>query len=260
MNKNILYLVIILLSSLTFVACSSNDDDSKNYGYTVTTVSEAPSWQIDWQANDAKPNWQEPDIQNYENWSIVKLQIEDALKPYTSTDDRMAVFVAGECRGVKSPAIDLGSEVINTTTYLLKAWGNENNGQELFVTLKYYNARLKQVFTRSGTITYYSGNDIGMDTDFIPQFTLGSSKYPVVMTYDAAFLLNNISVMPSAGDLIAAFVGNECRGVTQLTAANSPLSLTILGRTIGESVTVKYYHASTGSIYTFQDVVQTENR
>ena len=258
MNKNILYSTVILLSSLTFGACSSDDDNPKTDGYSVTTVSEAPSWQIDWQADDARPQWQEPDIQNYENWSIVKVQIEDALKPYTSTDDRLAVFVSGECRGVNGPAIDLGSQDANTTTYLLKAWGNESEGQQLSVTMKYYCARLKQVFTRSGTITYRSGYDIGVETDFIPQFTLGSSKYPVVMTYGADILLNRISVIPAAGDLIAAFVGSECRGVTQLTAVNPSLSLTVFGRTVGESVTVKYYQASTGKVFTFQNVAMTE--
>jgi hypothetical protein len=69
-----------------------------------------------------------------------------------------------------------------------------------------------------------------------------------------------ISVIPAAGDLIAAFVGSECRGVTQLTAVNLSLSLTVFGRTVGESVTVKYYQASTGKVFTFQNVAKTENQ
>lgn len=251
MNKNFLYSTAILLASLTLEACSS-DDDNKLSGYTVETVSQPPTWQIDWQSDDARPDWQDPNIQDYENWSIMKVQVEDVLKPYTSSDDLMALFVSGECRGVQGPAFIVGSSETNTTTYLLKAWGNEKDGDQLSVTLKYYSARLKQVFARSTTVTYRVGQDIGVDTDLIPQFTLGSSKYPVVMTFDASALLTKASITPASGDLMSAFVAAECRGVS-----SSAGPLTVFGHTEGESITVKYYQAVTGSIYTFPDAAKT---
>lgn len=254
MKRNYYYCMIVLLSSLIVGACS-DDDEQKTDGYTIATVSTAPTWQIDWRANDARPDWQEPNIQEYENWSIMKVQIEDALKPYTSTDDRLALFVAGECRGVQSPAVIVGSTESNTTTYLLKAWGNENDGQQLIVTIKYYNARLSQVFARTANITYHVGKELGVDTDLIPQFTLGSSKYPVVTTFNATSLLANATVTPAPGDIIAAFVADECRGVSTWTADNQPL--TIYGRSEGEDVTIRYFQAATGRIYTFTNATKT---
>lgn len=236
--------LLFLLALLT--ACSGGEQDVKDYA--VTTVSSAPSWMVDWQSDDPRPDWQEPNIQGYENWSIMKVKIEDELKPYTSSDDRLALFVAGECRGVQGPAVVLGSSETNTTTYLLKAWGNENDGDQVDVTLKYYNARLRHVFTRSAEVTYRVGEDLGVDTDFTPQFTLGSSKYPVVTTIDVAALLAKASIMPADGDLMAAFVDGECRGVA---AAGS--TLTVFGRSGGERITVRYYRASTSSIYSFTE-------
>lgn len=257
-KNNNLYSTIILLASLTFVACGSDDDEPKAEGYTVSTVSQAPTWQIDWQGNEERPEWKEPDIQNYKNWSIIKVQIEDALRPYTSSDDLMAIFVANECRAVQGPALLLGSPEQNTTTYLLKAWGNENDGEKLLVTLKYYNAQLKQLFARTAEITYNIGRDIGVGTDFIPQLTFGSSKYPVVQTFDITALLAKASVTPAVGDISAAFVGDECRGVNNGESNHD--QLTIFGRSEGESVTIKYYQAASGNIYTFPDVVKTENQ
>lgn len=258
MKKNILYSTVILLAGLTLGACSSNDSDDteepKIEDYTIATVSEAPVWQIDWQSDEASPDWQEPHIHNYENWSIMKVQIEDALKPYTSADDRLAIFVGNECRGVSAPVLILGSTETNTNTYLLKAWGNENNGQQLHTTLKYYNKRLKHVFALSATVTFHVGEDVGVGSDVIPQFTIGSSKYPVTMTYDATALLAKASINPAAGDLLAAFVGNECRGTTRGGTA-----LTVFGRKEGENVTIKYYQAATGRIYSFPDAVRTAN-
>ncbi|MBR1378739.1 MAG: hypothetical protein IJ557_06385 [Bacteroidaceae bacterium] len=257
MRKNTYYYMAILLAGLIIVACSS-DDEPKTNGYTIVTVGEAPSWQVDWQGNDPRPDWQEPNIQEYENWSIMKIQIEDALKSYTSIDDRLALFVADECRGVQGPAVLVGSTETNTTIYLLKAWGNEDDGQQLLVTLKYYNARLKQVFARTATITYHLGKELGVDEDLIPQFTLGSTKYPVVTSFNPTALLTKAAVTPAIGDIVAAFVGDECRGVGRWTSDNLPL--TILGRSEGESVSIRYFQAATGNIYTFPDAFKTNTQ
>lgn len=250
-------MAVVLLASLTFGACGSDDHEPTGKGYFVSSVSEAPTWQIDWQANDSRPDWQEPNIQDYENWGIMKVQIEDELKPYASVDDRLALFVGDECRGVQRPAIFVGSSETNTTTYLLKAWGNENDGDQLRVTLKYYNAQLKQVFARTADITYLVGKDFGVGTDFIPKFTFGSSKYPSVQTFVITELLAKASIKPAAGDRYAAFVGDECRSIVREEDDNV---LTIFGRSEGENVTIKYYQAATGNIYTFPDVVTTENQ
>ncbi len=257
MKRNIYYYMASLLAVLILGACSS-DDEPKTNGYTIVTVGEAPTWQIDWRSNDTRPDWQEPNIQEYENWSIMKVQIEDALKPYTSTDDRLALFVAGECRGVQGPAVIVGSTETNTTTYLLKAWGNEDDGQQLVVTIKYYNARLSQVFARTADITYHAGKELGVDTDLIPQFTLGSSKYPVVTTFNSTALLTKATVTPAPGDILAAFVADECRGVSTPTADNQPL--TVFGRSEGESVSIRYFQAATGNIYTFPDAFKTNTQ
>lgn len=257
MKRNYYYYMIVLLSSLILGACSSDDEPQTN-GYTIVTVGEAPTWQIDWQGNDPRPDWQEPNIQEYENWSIMKVQIEDALKPYTSTDDRLALFVAGECRGVQGPAVIVGSSETNTTTYLLKAWGNEDDGQQLVVTIKYYNARLSQVFARTATITYHVGKELGVDTDLIPQFTLGSSKYPIVTSFNPTALLTKATVTPAPGDILAAFVADECRGVSTQAADNQPL--TVFGRSEGESVSIRYFQAATGNIYTFPDAFKTDTQ
>ena len=98
MNKNILYSTAILLASLTLGACSSDDDEPKTEGYSVETVSEAPTWQVDYSGSEARPDWQEPNPGDYENWTIMLVQLEEALKPCAGDDDLMALFVDGELR------------------------------------------------------------------------------------------------------------------------------------------------------------------
>ena len=71
MKHSFLLSTAILLASLTFGACSSDDDEEKTAAYTLTTVSNAPLWQINWEGNDACPDWEDPDPSIYENWAVI---------------------------------------------------------------------------------------------------------------------------------------------------------------------------------------------
>ena len=72
------YLLFGILAVLVW-ACSSDDNDNTPSGFTVETVSQAPSWQVDWTGNESRPEWQEPESNNYENWATLLLQVEDEL-------------------------------------------------------------------------------------------------------------------------------------------------------------------------------------
>ena len=253
MNKNIIYSVAILLASLTFGACSS-DDDNTSAGYTVETVSQAPAWQVDYSGNESRPDWQEPNTGDYENWSIMLVQLEDALKPYVSGDDLMALFIGGQLRGLTSPATSQGAgSESDKGSFVLKAYGNEADQNVVSLTLSYYCSQLKQTFSRTVQMRYDMGKVYGLEEDLIPQFTLGAAKYPVVKQVNPASLtaFANAAITPAEGDIVAAFVGSECRGVSTLN------SLTVFGRSAGEHVTLKYYQAATGKVYTFPDAVVT---
>ncbi|MBR0036615.1 MAG: hypothetical protein IJP70_03120, partial [Bacteroidales bacterium] len=138
-------------------------------------------------------------------------------------------------------------------SFVLKAYGNEADQNVVSLTLSYYCSQLKQTFSRTVQMRYDMGKVYGLDEDLIPQFTLGAAKYPVVKQVNPASLtaFANAAITPAEGDIVAAFVGSECRGVSTLN------SLTVFGRSAGEHVTLKYYQAATGKVYTFPDAVVT---
>ena len=251
------YLLFGMLASLVLGACSSDDDnnvnDPKNAAYTETTVTQAPAWQIDWSNNQERPNWTEPDGSLYANWTILKVQIEDALKAYASDGDLMALFVNGEIRALAKPAVSVGGGTA-TGKFLMKAYGNETGSETVNMSLQYYSSTLKHLFTLTGDINLDSDETTGIDEDFIPEFTLGPSKYPVVMAFDGKDLLTKASIVPAKGDCLAAFVGDECRGICASPAEN--LTWVVYGRQEGESLTVKYYQTATGKLFTFPDAFQ----
>jgi len=254
MNKNILYSTAILLASLTFGACSSDDDEPKTEGYSVETVSEAPTWQVDYSGSEARPDWQEPNPGDYENWTIMLVQLEEALKPYAGDDDLMALFVDGELRGLTSPAISQGGtdDEDDKGTFVLKAYGNESDQNVVSVTLSYYCSSLQQTFSRTVQMTYDMGKVYGLDEDLVPQFTLGAAKYSVVKQLAlTAADLSPLDVTFATSDMLAAFVGNECRGTTTFNAQLATFNtLTVFGRQEGEAYTLKYYNAATQRVYT----------
>ncbi|MBR1499058.1 MAG: hypothetical protein IJ615_05455 [Bacteroidaceae bacterium] len=256
MNKS--KIMFALLLGLVLGACSSSDDDnnidnSTNVAYTETSQSEAPVWQVDWTNNQERPDWTDPDVSAYEGWTIMKARIEEALLPFISKDDMMALFVNGELRGLAKPAVTLSGEL--TGSFLMKIYGNETEMETVNMTLQYYNHTLKHIFTLSDRITLDSDVTIGIDEDYVPVFTSGSAKYPAQKTVIVEPLLAKAGLTPVSGNRVGAFVGDECRG-TALLSASGNTSLVIFGRIAGESVTLKYYDAATGKLYTIPDVVK----
>lgn len=252
--------MFVLLASLILGACGGSDDDNEggnqNAIYTETTVGEAPAWQIDWSFNQARPNWTEPNASLYENWTILMVQIEEALEPYISANDMMAVFINGELRGLANPATL--ADGTRTNKFLLKAYGNETGTETVNISLQYYCQRLNHIFNLSDDINLDTDITTGIDEDYIAPFTFGSAKYPVSMVFNTANLLAKASIQPGSGDVLAAFVGSECRGVSTPTSSN--LSLVVFGREEGETITLKYYQAATNKVFTFNNAGKTKNQ
>lgn len=255
MNK--IKLAFVLLAGLVFGACGSDDDggnnSNNNVKYTETAVSEAPSWQIDWSFNQERPVWTKPDAGSYGNWTIMMVQLEETLRPFASDDDMMVIFVNGELRGLATPAE--GTVKNGNATFLMKVYGNETGTETVNVSLQYYSKRLNQIFNLSENISLNSDESTGIDEDYIPLFTLGSPKYPIVKTVGVESHLTKVGIPFANGNIVGAFVGNECRGLAKLsTSGNTPL--VIYGRTAGESVTLKCYDAENGILYTIPDALK----
>lgn len=249
-----MYLKVVLLASLVAGACSCDSDATEKGGFSVTRVSEAPVWEVDWTSDQQRPDWTQPDASAYENWTIVMVQIEEALQPYVTDDDLMALFVNGELRGMASPAVAKGDSKAGSTKFVMKVYGNESGNETVNMSLKYYNSRLRHMFTLSDDITLSSDVTTGTDEDYIPPFTMGSEKYPMMKTVDVETILTLLGIEPESG-MIAAFVGGECRGVATVESYGSS-KLIIHGRTQGEKIMLKYYDEVTKTVFTISDAVK----
>ncbi len=246
---------LILLAALF----GGNCNPVQAAAYTVTPATEAPDWQMDWSYNQSRPNWQAPNATDFSSFLVMFIKIEDVLQPYASKDDLLAIFVDNEMRGLASPAYVVGSDDTPPTTFVIKVFSNEANGDMIEVSMKYYSAKLNHIFTFE-YITFYDENyAIGVNEDFTPPFTLGSPKFPVVNSLDVADIIYSTDIEPYDGDKAAVFVGDECRGVVQLSTLDPQgLSLyyqlsylLVYGRKTGETYILKYYSTEDECVYTF---------
>lgn len=235
--------IMMLIAALTIAwGCSSDSSDGGNYTFTTSTA--RPDWAVDWHNNEPAPNWTAPDQNLYEHSMFFIITLSDNLIPFSNEDDVMAVFIGDECRSVAkaSPLAD------RSKVYFVHNVRGNDTDKEVFFTLKYYSGGLQQTFVLDGSNQYVPDLTLNLDNDVL-NLMAGSTKYPCQMMIDP-ILSENLPFTPSPDDLIAVFVGNECRGVAR---AQESTSMVIYGRHDGEEGTLRYYSAEQKGIYTFNE-------
>lgn len=186
---------------------------------------------------------------------VAYVRVDGALAAYTSPHDKVAAFVDDICCGV--------GEHIGDNIYKVVVKGRE--GQTGKITFKYYNAHHQYMFVAEECIDFIDATEHGSDTEpYVLPINL-EGKHPLKMT--ATFALPNDFINGATDDdCMAAFVGNECRGVaTAVVNADGKriYCMDINGALSGdERVKIKYYSAKRSYLYetegTFRFVADTE--
>ena len=257
------------LMLMTALLWGCGDDDDDNNGDEQTALKEIstgnPNWTIDMMYNEPTPDWQAPVQSKYENWMIFMVRIQEELNPYIADDDMLAVFVGDELRAVSHPAKPADPYVQDTdaTFFILKVMGNESPNQEIEATLKYWSSQLHQTFSVKGKGRFIPENVKGVDTEFLPDIMLGSSKYPVTSWLKVGFVPEDYGIAHSDDDMMAVFIGNECRGISPLYSHGftDQHRIMVFSKQEGEEGRLLYYNAKNDRVYDtgkrFQTVAET---
>ena len=238
-------LTLILTAVLTIVwGCSSSEDDTTEK-YTSVATSTTPAWSVDLSGSDPAPTWTAPDPSLYWSSMYIMVKLQDELLPYSSVDDHMAVFIGDECRTV--PAIrNLDKD--GNAFFVLKIRGGDSD-RDAAIELRYYSATLRRLFVLDGISTFVPERTIGNIDDFVPPLLRGCTTYPVQDVITVT-LPPNMPFTPADTDLVAFFVGNDCRGVGTVGK-----SITVLRTTAEELLQVRYYSTRQSVIYTMTQPV-----
>ena len=266
MNYKVIWSSCIVLGLLAG-ACSSDDSNSEPepspVGYTTENVSAAPQWAVDWSWSDDTPQWTEPDASQYATWSIAVVTLQKELAATAAEGDLMAAFIGDELRAVARPAINAKTgQMEEKPMFVLEIFSDQTSDDDALVTLRYYSSALRNTFTAYTDLRYVAEGTVGITEDYVPYFTVSSSKFPAVTAlFVGATSAQGSSFTPDAGDLLAVFSGDECRGVQTLTSdqqgwtdgtsATAAWDFLVPLRTEGEPLTLRYYSARSQTVYTF---------
>ena len=238
--------IILLTAVLTMLwGCSSDSDNVSSPSASTFVESGRPSWSVDLSGNDAAPGWQDIDRSLYESWMYITVKLQDELAAYAGDGDLMTVFIGDEQR-TRPAAPNIYAD---GSVYFVMTIGGNSTDREINIRLSYWCAQLRQLFTIEGKSTFTPELPYGNTSDYVPPLLKGSKKYPVQQQLTVN-LPAKVPFTSSADDLVAAFAGNECRGVGSI---GKPF--TVFRTSAGEALQVRYYSADKAGIYSILQTV-----
>ena len=166
---------------------------------------------------------------------------EDATLKYR-TNDRMVVFIGDEQR--TRPALP-SDRFADGSVYFVLTIGGNSTDREVNIRLCYWCAQLHQLFTIEEQTTFTPELPYGNTSDYVPPLLKGCKKYPVQQQLTVN-LPAKLPFTPADGDVVAAFAGNECRGIGSV---GKPF--TVFCTSAGEALQLRYYSTDKAGIYSF---------
>jgi hypothetical protein len=250
MMKTVKILMTVAALATVWGCSTANDNEIETVKPTGCTFEHAdrPAWGVDLTGNDAAPDWGNFNLSLYENSMYVLVTLQDELAAHSTEADRMAVFIGGERRTQLAVPNFYDDGAVR---YVLRIYGNSTDRNVRF-TLQYYSVALKQLFSIGTEEKFVPEFTYGNIKDFVPPLLKGCKKFPVQNQLTVS-LPDQPPFTPDNNDLVAVFVGDECRGVG---VAGKPFNVFRTSET--EKLTLRYYSVQQAGIYTMAQTVTAE--
>jgi protocatechuate 3,4-dioxygenase beta subunit len=194
----------------------------------------------------------------FQHQSTITSAVELDGEPTGEPGDALVAFVQGECRGIAKPV-----DTPYGKRFFLQIWGSENET----ITVKYYHASDSKVyeldFTKEfspnmiiGSISEPQKMIVGQEKETFPQdWTIDTSKFQHQATILSAIKLGG-QLTGEAGDKLAIFVDNECRGIAD--PVETPYGKRFFLQAWSnetQDMTLKYYRSADDNIYDIEKTI-----
>ena len=196
----------------------------------------------------APTDWVKPDMNIYSASMTAVVRMSDYIQPSIGANDQFAAFIGTECRGVGQQITSAAGE----TVYLIQVKGDPSETNA--VTFRYYCDATKELFYTTDEVAFESDAQLGNVETPQAMTWKSESDLPYYMDFDVTMDLSAFTLEPvTANDQVAAFVGDECRGLAMATdeEGNYVFRLRAWARTADESFTLKYYSSELENVYVY---------
>lgn len=207
----------------------------------------------EWKKVEAEPasrptTWTLPDMNVYPASMTAVIRMSDYIHPSITSKDMLAAFVGTECRGIGQQIKDASGEIL----YLIQIKGDQSETGQ--VTFRYFCDATKELFHTGDAIAFEADATLG-NVETPKKLTWNSeSDLPYYMDFQIHVDLSSFDQgAVSEKDYVAAFVGNECRGVVAAAEEDGGyvFNLRAWARTADEQITLKYYSAELKDVYVY---------
>ncbi len=243
--------------------CSSESEEPSetqlterpNLKHYVFDQAEEPDWHMDWTGNDVEPVWKEPESSKHECSMNLLQTLEPELIPWSTDEDRMAIFINGECRSVSERNVQPDGNVL----FLNHIKGTSEEAGAPTET-RYYSGGAHLLFITEASPMFTPNNFVD-DTYTIIFSPIGcSTKFPVFTELNV-LLPDELPFHATEQDRMSIFVGDECRGICFLGGDIFPgWKCVVNQRRKMENASLRYYSAEKNGIYAFTDSFQLNDR
>jgi hypothetical protein len=171
--------------------------------------------------------------------------VPGALASIQSADDKVAAFIGSTCCGVGTVVGTKGTSVVYKL--VISAAGAQSGN----VSFRYYNAACRYVFSTEASLAFADESVYGTADSPQTLALITAGKHPLTMNV-VCQLPTALAQSASSADVLAAFVGDECRGLAtyEESGGTKVFQMTIHGALSNdEKVTVKYFCSKTGYLY-----------
>lgn len=204
--KSVIFYMILMAASTCLWGCGSDEPGP--------AVVPEPKWELDLVEDEPVPAWKAPESGIYQFSMTAIIRLSDFLEKYADPADEISAFVGDECRGIAT--------VQENGTKLFFLYIRGNSGEAQKVTLKYYSAKNKKTYVCPDFLVFEQNGTYGKVSDpAVPPFE-ESGKYPETMTAVVS-LPEALPFERRDKDILAAFVGDECRGVGEQVDATGKI-------------------------------------
>lgn len=180
-----------------------------------------------------------------ENSMTAVVRIPDELQAYANPEDKLAAFIGEECCGV-------GKLIKPNDNPMYEMVIKSIDDPAAKVNFRYYSATNTYLYQTETPIDFKAESAYGTETDPQTISISMSGKYPLKMTAVIA-LPSNITPYYQPNDKLAAFVGNDCRGIGKMIKneyGQVTFSMEIIGsNTPDQIVHFKYYNTRNSYMY-----------
>ena len=183
------------------------------------------------------------------------IRLVNSLTPYSTDNDVMAVFINGECRGVSYRNKLSNGRVV----FLLHIKGTSDETNQP-MELRYYCDGLHHLNVTTA-IPHFVPNNV-LDETYQMDFNIesGSTKYPIA-TNLTVILPQTLPFTVNANDVMAVFVGEECRGIGyQGGDLYEGWRATVFTSNEDETAQIRYYSAEKAGTYTILKTFKLNGR